>query len=95
MVGPVIVLLPTVWAIGPSQRVDQLRGSRQVAASAAVAVAAGSTGPSRVAVRTARTRLAIPPSFHPGFKLFYRQEWRLMTPAQAMAPTPGGRVTYE
>jgi hypothetical protein len=46
------------------------------AANATVVVAAGSTGPSRVAVRTARIRLAIPPSFHPGFKLFYRQDRR-------------------
>ena len=55
----------------------------RAAASAAVVVAAGSTGPSRVAVRTARTRLAIP-SFHPGFKLFYRQDPSLMMTAQVM-----------
>ena len=49
-----------------------------------------------MAVRTIRTRLAIPPSFHPGFKLFYRQDRPLMTPAQAMAPRPRPEVvTYD
>jgi hypothetical protein len=52
--------------------------------------------PVRVAVRTARTRLAIPPSFHPAFELFHRQDRPLMTPAQAMALRPHPEaVTYE